>query len=383
MKNNRFSPIIRCLLCIFLSGGFAARAIAVQTPVELGSAENFSVLAGATVTNTGVGTAGQGDLGVWPGTAITGFPPGILNGTFHAGDLVAMAAQGDLTVAYDDAAGRTIPDEIFSTPDIGGRTLPPGLYKTGAIDSVGITGVLTLDAQGDPNAVWVFQIATTLITASNSQIILIGGAQAPNIFWQVGSSATLGSASMFKGTILALTSITLNIGARLDGNALARNGAVTLDNNIINGGDPLAVELESFKATAGGKFQPVFVEWVTSAELDNLGFNLFRAERSEDSAASPAAAVWTLGSEPLNATLMPGLGSPVRGARYTFRDSKWTMGQQRAYFLIDIDFSGRETLHGPAFVQIADPSQTDSSQLDLPVDNASEDRKIPRGLIRP
>ena len=199
-----------------------------QTTIPLGTAANFAVLAGATVTSTGL-TVITGDLGLSPGTAVTGIPPGIVNGALHTGDATAAIAKTDLATAINTANALTLP--ILIAGDLGGRTLVPGLYKS--TSSLAVTGALTLDAQGDPNAVWVFQIASTLTTLTGSQIILTGGAQASNIFWVVGSSATLGTTSVFKGTIMAYASITITTGATVDGRALAEVGAVTLDSNII------------------------------------------------------------------------------------------------------------------------------------------------------
>jgi uncharacterized repeat protein (TIGR01451 family) len=206
----------------------AQPASAAQPPVNLGSAGSFAVLAGATVTNTGA-TRITGDLGVSPGTAVTGFPPGTVTGTQHDGDAVAAKAQSDLTAAYNDAAGRTPATSVSG--NLGGQTLIPGVYKSAS--SVGITGTLTLNAQGNPNAVFIFQIGSTLITASGSKVDFTGGAQASNVFWQVGSSATLGTFSTLAGNILALASITVTTGVTIDGRALARNGAVTLDTDTI------------------------------------------------------------------------------------------------------------------------------------------------------
>ena len=203
--------------------------------IALGSACSFGILAGSTVTNVaGTATTVSGDVGVWPGTAITGFgSPASITGAFHAGDSVAMTAQGDLTTAYNNAAGAA--GGAILSADIGGQTLPPGVYKTtSAQPSLGITGNLTLDGKGDPNAVWIFQIVSTLTTAStNSQIILINGASSHNVFWQVGSSATLGTTTTFAGTIMAQASITLTTGVTLNGRALARTGAVTMDTNTV------------------------------------------------------------------------------------------------------------------------------------------------------
>ena len=203
-----------------------------QAAVSLGSAANFAVLAGATVTNTGATTI-NGDLGVSSGTAVTGFPPGIVNGTQYTGvGSAAVQAQSDLTPAYNDAAGRTSVDMVTLSGNLGGLTLTPGLYKSTSSLSIS-SGDLTFDAKGDANAIFILQMASTLTTTSGRKVILSGGAQAGNIFWQVGSSATLGSTSVFKGSILAKQSITLNTGAALEGRALARTGAVTLAGNTI------------------------------------------------------------------------------------------------------------------------------------------------------
>jgi hypothetical protein len=203
--------------------------------IPLGAACGFGILAGSTVTNVaGTATTVSGDVGVWPGSAITGFgAPASITGAFHAGDAIAMTAQGDLTTAYNNAAGAA--GGAVLTADIGGQTLPPGVYKTtSAQPSLGITGNLTLDGKGDPNAVWIFQIVSTLTTAAgNSQIILINGANSHNVFWQVGSSATLGTTTNFSGTIMAQASITITTGATLNGRALARTGAVTLDTDTV------------------------------------------------------------------------------------------------------------------------------------------------------
>ena len=199
------------------------------TPV-LGAAGAFVVLAGSTVTSTGASIL-TGDLGVSPGTAVTGFPPAVLTGTIHAGDAASAAAMAALTVAYNDAAGRTLAP-VSVAGNLGGLTLPPGLYKSTSSLAIS-SGDLTLDAQGDANAVFIFQMASTLTTSSGRAVILSGGAKAANVFWQVGSSATLGTTSVFKGTIMANQSIALNTGALLTGRALARIGAVTLAGNAV------------------------------------------------------------------------------------------------------------------------------------------------------
>jgi hypothetical protein len=206
----------------------ASDALAAQAPVGLGTASSFAVLAGSAVTNTGPSII-NGDLGVTPGTAVSGFPPGTVNGTIHAADAVAGQAQSDLTTAYNDAAGRT--PALAVAGDLGGQTLTPGVYNSAS--SLGLTGQLTLNAEGDPNAVFIFQAGSSLTTASASDIDLINGAQACNVYWQVGSSATLGTASVFVGNILAYQSISMNNDVTVNGSALARNGAVTLIDDTI------------------------------------------------------------------------------------------------------------------------------------------------------
>lgn len=200
--------------------------------VNLGTAGSFGVLAGSTVTNTGSSTI-SGNVGVSPGSAVTGFPPGIVGGTIHAADAVANKAQSDLTKAYNVAAGLTRTGTLTGQ-DLGGKTLTPGVYFFAS--SAQLTGMLTLNSLGNKNALFVFQIGSTLTTASNSSVVFTNGLTDKNVFWQVGSSATLGTTTAFTGNILALTSITMNNGAGIScGSALARNGAVTLNNNVIGG----------------------------------------------------------------------------------------------------------------------------------------------------
>lgn len=207
---------------------FSLRA---QLPVNLGTSASFAVLAGSAVTNTGPSVV-NGNLGVSPGSAVTGFGPGIvIGGTIHASDPASANGQMDLTAAYVDAHGRPCPGPALPG-DIGSTTIFPGVYCTAS--SVGITGTVTLNGNGNPNAVFIFQIGTTLGTAAGNSIVnLIGGAQASNVFWQVGSSATLGTNTIFNGTIMAQASITATTGAAVNGRLLARTGAVTLANNAI------------------------------------------------------------------------------------------------------------------------------------------------------
>jgi hypothetical protein len=228
----------RRLFCLF---AFAAilyapsTGLANLTPV-LGSSENFAVLGGETVTNTGPTTI-TGNLGVSPGSAVTGFPPGtVTGGSIHAGDAAAAQAQSDLVTAYNGLAGMPVTHN-YSGTDLGSLTLTSGVYRFDT--SAQLTGTLTLDAQGTNNAFWVFQIGSTLTTASSSLVNMINlgsnGGKDNGVFWQVGSSATLSTGTTFEGNILALASITLNTGATIpNGRALAQTGAVTLDTDLIS-----------------------------------------------------------------------------------------------------------------------------------------------------
>jgi type VI secretion system secreted protein VgrG len=191
----------------------------------------FAVLGGSTVTNTATPTVVTGNLGVSPGSTVTGFPPGIVTGgTIHAADAVAAQAQSDLTTEYNSLASAVCSTDLTGQ-DLGGKTLVPGVYCFST--SAQLTGALTLDAQGNSNAVFIFKIGSTLTTASASSVVLINGASSCGVFWQIGSSATLGTGTALAGSIVALTSITLNTGASVTGRVLARNGAVTLDDNQV------------------------------------------------------------------------------------------------------------------------------------------------------
>jgi hypothetical protein len=215
---------------------FTTSAVACNAIVPLGTACSFGILGATPVVSNSGPTVVTGDVGIWPASSITGFGAGggTITGVFDAGNAAAMTAQGDLTTAYNFAAGAA--GGAVLTADIGGQTLAPGVYKTtSAQPTLGITGNLTLDGGGDPNAVWIFQVVSSLTTeATNSQVILTNGANAHNVFWQVGSSATLGSTTTFAGTIMAQASITLGTGATLNGRALARTGQVTLLSNQVN-----------------------------------------------------------------------------------------------------------------------------------------------------
>ncbi len=186
------------------------------------------------MTNTGPTVIAGGHVGVSPGTAVTGFPPGIVQAphTIHAADAVALQAQNDLTTAYNVAAALPVTQNLTGQ-DLGGMTLVPGVYFFAT--SAQLTGTLTLNNLGDPNAEFVFRIGSTLTTASNSSVFMqFANSFGCSVFWQVGESATLGTDTQFQGHILALSSITLNTGASIQGgSALARNGSVTMDSNQI------------------------------------------------------------------------------------------------------------------------------------------------------
>src|SRR6185436_7982264 len=201
--------------------------------IPLGTAQSFAVLGGSTVTNTGPTTI-TGDLGVSPGSSVTGFPPGIVTGgSIHAADSVAAQAQSDLTTAYNTAAGTPCNVDLTGQ-NLGGLVLTPGVYCFST--SAQLTASLALDALGNPNALFLFKIGSTLTAGSGSSVTVInnGGSSCNKACWQVGSSATLGTGTSFGGDILALTSITLTTGASTSGRTLARNGAVTLDSNNVN-----------------------------------------------------------------------------------------------------------------------------------------------------
>lgn len=226
----------------------AGAASAAVGPVPLGTADSFVVLAGAGVTATGPNTL-NGDLGTYPNTSITGAGTITVNGTNHGGDLVTQGAKDDLVAAYDNAAGQGPTSPISA--DLAGQSLTAGVYNSPS--TINLSGELTLDAQGDPDALFVFQAASDLIVGPGASVTLINGAQACNVFWQVTSSASLDSGASFRGSILALTSITLNTGATVEGRVLARNGNVTLDTNTITA--PVCVAGPPPSATPSGGVQ--------------------------------------------------------------------------------------------------------------------------------
>ncbi len=229
-----FGLTVALALLIALQGIFNPRLTAfAATAPTLGTAGSFAVLAGSAVTNTGPSVISGGSLGVSPGSAVTGFPPGLVTapGTIHTADAVASTAQTDVTTAYNNLAGQPCTANLTGQ-DLGGMTLTTGVYCFST--SAQLTGALVLNAAGNPNAVFIFKISSTLTTASASSVMATNNLNPCNVFWQVGSSATLGSGTSFSGNILALTSINLITNASISGRALARNGAVTLDTNNIS-----------------------------------------------------------------------------------------------------------------------------------------------------
>ncbi len=236
---------------------------------SLGSAENFAVLGASTVTNTGASHI-TSSVGVSPGSAITGFPPGIiLNGDLHANDGVATQAHADFATAYGDFAGLASPPaNNLSGMDLGGQTLTPGVYHFDTSATSG--GALILDAQNDPNARFVIQVGTTLITSSNSSVILINGADARNVYFQVGTSVTLGSGSSFIGNLLAYASVTTVSGTTVTGRLLALTGAVTLDTNNVTSPGPTTTPTPTPSSTPTGTPTPV----PSPAQLLNISTRL-------------------------------------------------------------------------------------------------------------
>ena len=198
----------------------------------LGAAATFAVLGGSTVTSTGA-TSVNGNLGVWPGLAVSGFPPGVvIGGTIDKGGPTSEAAQASLTTLYDTLKGAACDTDMSGT-DLSGKILKPGVYCFSSSAAITTVGTLTLDAKGDPNAFWIFQISSTLTTPDGAAVVVINGGTACNVFWQVGSSATIGKLTRFDGNIVAFSSITVMTGASVSGRVLARNAAVTLDDNAV------------------------------------------------------------------------------------------------------------------------------------------------------
>lgn len=251
----------------------------------LGAARTYAALGGSTVTSTGLSSL-TGDVGVSPGTAIVGFPPATVTGSIHAGDAAAAIAHADAAIAYAFLEGMYSPPANNRTGvDLGGKTLAPGVYKFNT--SAQLTGALVLDAQGDSGALFVIQIGSTLTTSSGSSVVVINGGadyDESNVFWQVGTSATLGSGTSFTGNILAYSSITCVIGSSMTGNALALNGGVTMDSNantsptiVVPGAPPPALRPTNLTAVLNGPVATpgAGLRW-TDSNIDEVGFFVFR-----------------------------------------------------------------------------------------------------------
>jgi hypothetical protein len=249
MNYKYLRPFVGVALVTFLYG---PSPVLAATAPSLGTAKNFAVLGGSTVTNTGSSVV-TGDLGVWPGSAITGFPPGNVSGVIHTTDAVAQQAQSDVTTAYNSLSGQAC-DANLTGQDLGGKTLTSGVYCFSS--SAQLTGTLKLNAQGNPDAVFIFKMGSTLTTASGSRVVMVNGGQSCNVFWRVGTSATIGTTTQLVGNVLALSSITLTTGANLNGRALARNAAVTMDTNNI------AAAICGGGGSGGGSCPPGLDIWI-------------------------------------------------------------------------------------------------------------------------
>ncbi len=301
-----------------------------QAPVNLGTASNFTVLAASGITIAASGLSHiTGDIGSSPTATITGLENLTLIGINQGNNVLAQQAQTDLAIAQAEAASRT-PDVTYPDGfDLGGQTLIPGVYKSPA--SLILSSILTLDGGGNPNAVWIIQAGSTLGTSTGSQVALINDAQAKNVFWQVGSSATLGSGSSFAGTLLAFTSITLTTGASVNGRLLAQNGAVVLDFNTLALEVTTRVVLYAF--IVGTDEGRVVVRWQTGSEERTVGFF---AERWDGNR-------WMR----IHSAMVPAQGSGGLGASYSLVDAEAQSGNTYTYRLVEIETSGSEEVYGP------------------------------------
>jgi Ice-binding-like len=284
------------LLGAFFTLIFASSALGATATVGLGSAASFSVLGGSTVTNTGPTTM-FGDLGLSPGSSVTGAPHVL--GQTHVDDAVAIGAKNDLTTAYNDAASR--PSNGSAGTDLAGQVFLPGV-RTASSSLLLSSGSVTLDAQGDPNAVFIFQIGSTLITGSSTTVLLVNGAQACNVFWQVGSSATLGTGTRFVGTVMAAASITANTAATIHGRLLAQTAAVTLEDNTITTSN--CASSASGGGGSGGSSSGGGTEATTPAEAAKLA----EANTLAEVVGSGSASAMTIPLPPIGSRTVGKLG---------------------------------------------------------------------------
>ena len=338
-------------------------------PVDFGSAAGFTILAGSAITSIGGGSV-HGDVGLSPttGAAITGLTAAQVNGVIYTVDTAGpagsvedaarlIAAKNDLTTAFNTTAG--LPVDFIAATELGGTTKVPGVYDS-ASGTFGITGILTLDAGGDSGAVFIFKMATTLITAANSSVILINGAIASNVFWQVGSSATLGASSSFKGVIMADQSITMGIGSLVEGRMLASVGMVTFDSQTSLDPSPTLAVITAVRARVEDGV--AVISWDVSLELDTAGYYLERW----------SGGIW----QRVNADLV----SPqlfVSGIRtYELADPGAIPGTTQRYRIIELDNRGLLLPYGPYDLELAgtEPPGAD------PVLRVSRIEPLPHGL---
>ena len=347
---NRWIRLVGVSLKLGLVTALAAYSFAVsqpQLPVTLGAADGFAVLAGSLISSVPTSDI-TGDVGLSPasGSNITGLTSPEVTGTIYTVDafgpagsvadpILLTAAKGDLTIAYNDAAGRTpVPTGSFLNPgggNIGGLTLVSGLYKfTSAALITGSDVTLT----GSATDVWIFQIAQTLTVGDDIEVILTGGALASNIFWQVGTSATLGTTSVFKGTIMADQSISLNNLATVEGRMLAFTGAVTLVSNTISTDFIVPVELVSFSSSVYGN--NIQLSWQTASEINNQGFEIYR--------------------NGIKIAFVDGKGTTTEKQDYSFVDKDLISGIYN-YRLKQLDFDGTHRVVGELSVYLTLPEQ--------------------------
>jgi len=290
-----------------------------QSAVALGSASSYAALSGTGVTSTGA-TSLTGDVGVSPGTSVTGFPPGTYTGTKNVGNTASAAAEAALTVAYNDAAGRSN-CAVTVAGNIGGQTLTPGLYKSTSSLAIS-SGDLTLSGGGNPNGIFVFQVASAFTTTSGRAVVLSNGAQAGNVFWQIGSSATIGTTSTVQGTLLAYASISMLSGSHLNGRALARTGDVTLSATAIvvpttSSAATYPVTFTEAGLTAGTSWSVTFNGVLASSTTTTLDFTVVAGSYAFGLGAvagfipSPASGTTTVTNAPVSQTITFTAGTPA------------------------------------------------------------------------